>query len=349
MRLLIVTQKVDRDDSNLGFFHDWLMEFARQCERLTVIALETRAHALPAHVRILSLGKEEGHTRLRRLARLLRLVRSERYGYDAVLCHMSPLYVVAGGPFWKLSGKKIGLWYVHRSVTPTLRVAERLADVIITASTDSFPLPSRKTHHVGHAVNADTYRRPPSFQRASRGKVHGVSIGRITPIKKLEVLVEAAALLAETTHPFTVDLIGGPVTEADADYEAGLKKRVAERRLGNIVRFRGAVPHQDIAREYWKADFSINLCPRGLMDKVVLESLAAGTPTICSNEAFRPVLGDQAASLMFREGDPADAARVLSRFLARPDRFALADRLADRIAQDFGLHALIRRILALLS
>jgi glycosyltransferase involved in cell wall biosynthesis len=349
MRLLIVTQKVDQNDSYLGFFHDWLLEFARQCERLTVIALEARAHALPAHVRILSLGKEEGRNRLRRLARLLHLVHSERSRYDAVLCHMSPLYVVAGGPFWRLGGKKIGLWYVHRSVTPTLRVAERLADVVITASKESFGLPSRKTHHVGHAVNADAYRRPLPLQRVSRGRVHGVSVGRITPIKKLEVLVEAAALLAETTHPLTVDLIGAPVTEADADYEACLKRLVADRRLDNVVRFRGAVPHQDIAREYWKADFSINLCPRGLMDKVVLESLAAGTPAICSNEAFRPVLGDQAASLMFREGDPADAARVLSRFLARPDRFALAAHLADRVAQDFALHALIRRIVALLS
>lgn len=349
MRLLIVTQKVDRDDSYLGFFHDWLLEFARQCECLTVIALEARAHSLPAHVRILSLGKEEGRTRLHRLARLLRLVYSERSRYDAVFCHMSPLYVVAGGLLWRLWGKKTGLWYVHRSVTPALRVAERLARVVITASKESFGLPSRKTHHVGHAVNADAYRRPPPFPRPSRGRVHGVSIGRITPIKRLEVLVEAAAILAETTRLFTVDLIGAPVTAADADYEVSLKKLVAARRLGNVVRFRGAVPHQDIAREYWQADFSINLSPRGLMDKVVLESLAAGTPAICSNEAFRPVLGDQAASLMFREGDPADAARILSHFLARPDRFALADRLADRIAQDFALHALIRRIVALLS
>lgn len=349
MRLLIVTQKVDRDDSYLGFFHGWLLEFARQCELLTVVALEARAHALPAHVRVLSLGKEDGRTRPRRLARLLRLVHSERSRYDAVLCHMSPFYVVAGAPVWKLWGKRIGLWYVHRSVTPALRVAERLADVVITASTESFGLPSRKTHHVGHAVNADAYRRPPSLPHASRGRVHGVCVGRITPIKKLEVLVEAATMLAEATSLFTIDLIGAPVTRADAGYEAYLKRLVADRRLGNVVCFRGAVPHQDIAREYWKADFSMNLCPRGLMDKVVLESLAAGTPAICSNEAFRPVLGDQATSLMFREGDPVDAARVLSSFLARPDRFALADRLAHRIAEEFALHGLIRRIGALLS
>lgn len=349
MRLLIVTQKVDPHDSYLGFFHDWLLEFARQCTHLTVIALEAGTHSLPAHVRVCSLGKEHGARRPRRLARLLRLVHAERSRYDAVFCHMSPLYVAAGGPFWKQQGKKIGLWYVHRSVTTVLRIAERLADVVMTGSTDSFGLPSRKIHHLGHAVNVAAYRRPPAFQRTAREGAHGVSIGRVTPIKRLEVLVQAAALLADTPRPVTLDLIGTPVTGDDTGYAVRLEKLVAERRLDHVVRFRGAVPHTDIAREYWNADFSVNLCPKGLMDKVVLESLAAGTPAICSNEAFRPVLGEQAPLLMFREGDPADAARVLSRFLTMPDRLALAARLADRIAQDYTLHALIRRIVALLS
>jgi glycosyltransferase involved in cell wall biosynthesis len=349
MRLLVVTQKVDRNDSNLGFFHDWLVEFARQAERVTVVALEARDHALPAHMRLLSLGKEEGRTRPWRLGRFLRLAYSERSGYDAVLCHMSPLYVVAGGPVWKMAGKKIGLWYVHRAVTPALRVAEKLADVVMTASTESFGLASRKVHHVGHAVNADAYRRPPLLSRAPDGRAHGVAVGRITPIKNLDILVEAVARLGETLHPVTIDLLGAPVTGTDTRYDASLRRLVADRRLVGVVRFRGAVPHREIAREYWKADFSVNLSPRGLVDKVVFESLAAGTPAICSNEAFRPVLGDQAASLMFREGDPVDAARVLSRFLARPDRAELGARLADRVARDFALPALIRRILALLS
>lgn len=58
MRLLIVTQKVDRDDDLLGFFHQWICEFAKHCDFVTVICLEKGEYALPANVRILSLGKE---------------------------------------------------------------------------------------------------------------------------------------------------------------------------------------------------------------------------------------------------------------------------------------------------
>jgi len=39
MKLLIVTQKVDINDDVLGFFHDWIKEFAKNCEKVTVICL----------------------------------------------------------------------------------------------------------------------------------------------------------------------------------------------------------------------------------------------------------------------------------------------------------------------
>src|SRR3989344_7209303 len=55
--LLILTQKVDRDDPVLGFFHGWLVEFARRFERITVVCLEEGVHSLPKNVEVLSLGK----------------------------------------------------------------------------------------------------------------------------------------------------------------------------------------------------------------------------------------------------------------------------------------------------
>ena len=58
MRLLIVTQKVDREDDLLGFFHQWIIEFAKHCESVTVICLEEGSHRLPSNVRVFSLGKE---------------------------------------------------------------------------------------------------------------------------------------------------------------------------------------------------------------------------------------------------------------------------------------------------
>jgi len=59
MKLLIVTQKVDIQDDNLGFFHRWIEGFAEHYESIVVICLQKREFNLPANVRVLSLGKEK--------------------------------------------------------------------------------------------------------------------------------------------------------------------------------------------------------------------------------------------------------------------------------------------------
>ncbi|MBI4086504.1 hypothetical protein HY416_00780 [Candidatus Kaiserbacteria bacterium] len=58
MKLLICTQTVDRGDPTLGFFHEWIAEFARHCERVIVVCLFEGEHSLPENVTVLSLGKE---------------------------------------------------------------------------------------------------------------------------------------------------------------------------------------------------------------------------------------------------------------------------------------------------
>ncbi len=59
MKLLILTQKVDKNDPTLGFFHRWIEEFANHYENLTIICLEKGIYTLPKNVQVLSLGKEE--------------------------------------------------------------------------------------------------------------------------------------------------------------------------------------------------------------------------------------------------------------------------------------------------
>ena len=82
MRLLVITQKVDRNDPVLGFFHRWIEEFAKHCEKVTVICLEMREHRLPINVRVLSLGKEQNKSKLKYIFRFYRYIWQERNNYD---------------------------------------------------------------------------------------------------------------------------------------------------------------------------------------------------------------------------------------------------------------------------
>src|SRR3989338_2848671 len=62
LKLLIITQKVDKNDHILGFFHRWLEEFAKNTEKLTVICLEKGEYNLPENVKVLPLGKKNLET-----------------------------------------------------------------------------------------------------------------------------------------------------------------------------------------------------------------------------------------------------------------------------------------------
>ena len=44
-KILIITQKVDMNDSSFGFFHDWLREFSKIAQ-VTVLALEVGEYDL---------------------------------------------------------------------------------------------------------------------------------------------------------------------------------------------------------------------------------------------------------------------------------------------------------------
>ena len=138
MKLLIITQKVDKNDSVLGFFHGWIVEFAKHCEKLTVICLYKGEYDLPENVKVLSLGKETGRSRLKYVFRFYKYIWKYRKDYDNVFVHMNHIYVVLGGTFWKILNKKIILWYNHISGSVSLNIALFFVNYICFTSPFSY-------------------------------------------------------------------------------------------------------------------------------------------------------------------------------------------------------------------
>ena len=88
MRLLIVTQKVDKNDAILGFFHRWIVEFAKHTDTVTVVCLQKGASELPENVKVLSLGKERGVGRIARAIRFYSYIIHERQNYSLMVTRM---------------------------------------------------------------------------------------------------------------------------------------------------------------------------------------------------------------------------------------------------------------------
>ena len=130
MKLLIITQTVDKNDPILGFFHRWIGEFAKNFEKVTVICLEMGEHHLPKNVKVLSLGKEAGRSKFQYLFKFYKYILQERKNYDAVFVHMNQEYVLLGWKFWKLWDKKIFLWRNHAKGNLFTRLAVLLSDKV---------------------------------------------------------------------------------------------------------------------------------------------------------------------------------------------------------------------------
>jgi glycosyltransferase involved in cell wall biosynthesis len=356
MKLLITTQTVDKNDPVLGFFTRWIEEFATQCESVEVICLNEGAHDLPSNVHVHSLGKEKATKEGKELPRgtyafrFFKLILQLRNKHDAVFVHMNPEYVILGSGFWHLYGKRVGLWYLHKSVDVKLRMAEFFTDVIFTASKESFRLKSKKVKIVGHGISLDPSETIASKKTSQTGEsvYRFVSIGRISPAKKVDVLLEALGFLQAQGVVFTFDAIGTAGRPEDKKYEIGLIDGVAHSALKGSVHFLGPKTHAEVAAVLPSYDLFLHASTgTGSVDKAVLEALLSGVPVVSSSPAFRELL--EPFGLFAEENTGEAIAAVATTFLNRTDQATIRDTLREKVAREYSLSALITRILSVLQ
>lgn len=298
MKLLIVTQKVDKNDPILGFFHRWIIEFTKKFEQVTVICLYKGAHDLPQNVKVLSLGKEKGSGRSQYLLNFYSYVWAERKNYDVVFVHMNQIYVILGAILWKLWGKKIYLWYTHRMVGTTLRLATILANTVFTASKESFRIKSSKVQVVGHGIDTDIFSPPLEAEQnlnseknsAKNGIYEILSVSRISEAKNQLVMVRVLKQLRDQGFKARLVIVGGPIHQKDEEYMVTIKKYVKENQLENEVEFSGEFAPDKVVETYRHADLFINLSNTGSLDKALLEAMACGLQIVTSNEAFKTIV-----------------------------------------------------------
>lgn len=272
-KLLIVTQSVDTEDPDLGFFTRWIEEFAKHAEHIEVICLRSGKFNFPANVRVHSLGKERGAAgRIAYALRFLSLIWELRRDYDAVFVHMNPEYVILGAPLWRLWGKRIALWYTHKNVDAKLRGATSLADVIFTASKESFRLKSSKVRVMGHGIDTDFFTPDPSVVRGD----WILSVGRLMPSKRHDLAIQRAAEE------------GGALRIAGEGPERAHLEELA-RKLHANVQFLGALTRERLRDEYRTTAYLIHTSETGSLDKVVLEALACGLPVRTNDPALKAI------------------------------------------------------------
>lgn len=349
MRVLVITPKVDPNDDLLGFVHTWMSRLALRVERLHVLQLWAAPSALPPNATVYTMGKDGGAGKGRQLARFVQVVGTLclRRRVDAVLAHMGPIFAVCAAPFTRAAGLPLALWYAHGAVSPMLRLAHILVDRVGTSSPAGFRLPSAKVRYTGQGIDTDRFV-PPAVE-PSDGPL--VSIGRISPVKDYETLLNALTRLGARGLQPRLEIIGSPHLPAEERYLASLRALRTGLGLQDQVRFRPGVPHHAVAPLYQRAALFASASRTGSLDKAVLEALACGRLALTCNEAFSELLDSERGRLTFPPGDAATLADLLEAALRTTpaERRARGLALRERVVAEHGVDHLADELVKLLA
>lgn len=303
-KLLVITQKVDKNDDILGVYHEWIKRLAGKVEKLNVICLYKGAMDLPANVQVYSLGKEEGKSRLKYVARFFKFILKLRKDYDKVFVHMNSEYVILGWKFWKLWGKKIVFWYNHPLGNWKARLAIRVSDTVLHTSPFAFSARYKKSKIMPVGIDTEKFKSP----KVQRSKGSILYLGRLSPIKKIDVLLDAATILDKQDLDFNLSIIGDAEKPIEREYERELRKQ-ADNLVGKgKVFFQPGIPNHDTPKIYNKHEIFVNLTPSGSFDKTIIEAMACETLTLASNKSVRDILPEE---FIFEEGNAGELARKL--------------------------------------
>lgn len=319
MKLLFITQKVDKDDDVLGTYHSWIAGLATKVEAVKVICLYRGAAELPSNVEVFSLGKESAGADLRGLTRTKYILRFYTYlwrlrkDYDVVFVHMNPEYVILGCIFWKLWGKKIILWYNHPLGNLKARIAIWLSGMVLHTSPEAFVARYKKARRMPIGVDTDFFRRRPEIPKNKNSILY---IGRLSPIKNLDILIDALMLLDGKGVDFMLTVAGDPSKASEQDYAKRIKKQAAPLVDKGKVKFIGSVANSKTPELYNAHAICVNLTFSGSFDKTIIEAMACEVPVLASNRAVAELFDtDLQHRFMFQEKNSDDLAVKLGDLL----------------------------------
>jgi len=136
-------------------------------------------------------------------------------------------------------------------------------------------------------------------------------VGRLVPVKGLDVLLDACAELARRGLGFRLCLVG------DGPLRGSLEQRAARLGLGGTVQFCGPRPHGQLPDWFRAADLFVLPSRSEGLPSVLLEATACGTPFVASRVGGIPEIAGPEGSRLVPAEDAGRLAEALAVSLRR--------------------------------
>ena len=316
-KLVFVTQRVDPEHPALAATIPKIAALAQRLDEVVVLADSAVPGTLPANCRVRTFGAGSKADRGLRFERALAAELRERP--LGVVAHMAPVFAVLAAPLARPLRVPIVLWYTHWHASPTLRLAVRLVNAIVSVDRRSFPLDSPKVQAIGHGIDLSEFE---CVSREPHAGLNALALGRYSEAKGLDVVLRALRLALDRGLDVRLEAHGPALNDAERAQRAELERLAAELELGDRAVLEDAVPRRELPALFARSDVLVNNMRAGAPDKVVYEAAASCLPVVASNPVFDTLLGDDAR---FERDDPASLADALGRI--DPDARALREQV----------------------
>jgi glycosyltransferase involved in cell wall biosynthesis len=340
-RLVFITQQVDPAHPALAATVRKVAALAARVDELVVLADGVVPAALPSNVRARTFRASSRAGRGVRFE--VALAAELRPRPLAVVAHMCPIYAVLAAPLVRPLRIPLALWFTHWKASRTLALAERVSTHVLSVDRRTFPLPSRKVTAIGHGIDVDEFT---CRARREHDGLDAVVVGRTSPAKGIDVVVDAVRLARERGAAVSLDGVGPSLSDEERRYRSQLARRIDG---ADGVRLLDPVPRDEVPALLERADVLVNNMREGATDKAVYEAGASCVPVLASNRAFDSLL--EGLELDFPREDAAALADRLARLASLPaaERTRIGHVLRERVVAGHSVDAWAEKLLAVVA
>lgn len=174
------------------------------------------------------------------------------------------------------------------------------------------------------------------------GAVRSITTGRFAPHKRLEVLIDAFARLAQ--RDVTLEIVGG----GDADRERAVAEHITRRELDGRVTMHGRVPYSRLVELLAQSDLYVSTSVEEGFGISFVEAMACGLPILAMQTTAIPEVVPHGTAGYLVDPDDRDAfVQRWREFIASPEERVALGRAAQAHAQQYDLERGVEQFVSL--
>ena len=168
-------------------------------------------------------------------------------------------------------------------------------------------LPSANIDVIPNGVDLEKFFPDPDRKRTNVWKL--ITVGRLSVTKRIEILIDAIAILKEQGCKIDFSIVGG------GSMEPGLAKIIEQRNLADIIHLTGRVESPKMPDLYRQNDVFISASMQEGMSNAMLEAMASGLPIITTRcEGLEELIADN--GIIVEDADAKAIAEAIKGFFA---------------------------------